>query len=120
MELSPPPPHTHTHTHIHTYTHTHIYTHTHTHKLNSLRRNWILEQPLLFTGCSSIQFFNSFFVAYRTPCCTRCHHSHLIFCDLQDTIPHQRSPLSFLTQLIPRRAEDVMASILRMCFCLHS
>ena len=24
-----------------------------------LRRNWMLEQPLDFTGCSSIQFFNS-------------------------------------------------------------
>ena len=28
-------------------------------KLNkTLRKNWILEQPLDFTGCSSIQFFN--------------------------------------------------------------
>ena len=26
---------------------------------NSFRRKWMLEQPLVFTGCSSIQFFNS-------------------------------------------------------------
>ena len=27
--------------------------------LIKLRRNWMLDQPLDFTGCSSIQFFNS-------------------------------------------------------------
>ena len=38
----------------------------------------MLEQPLLFNGCSSIQFFNSFFVTYETPCCARGHYSHLL------------------------------------------
>ena len=54
-----------------------------------------------------------------------CHDSHLIFCDLRDTIPsqksllsshnlcdlrdtmpRQRSPLSFPTQPLPKEAED--------------
>ena len=58
----------------------------------------MLKQPLLFTGCSNIQFFNSFFVTYGTPCRTRGHHSRLIFCDLRDTMPCQRSPLLFPTK----------------------
>ena len=60
-----------------------------------------LEQPLLFTGCSSIQFFNSsFFVTSGTPCRASGHHSHLIFCDLRDTMPHQRSLLSPITTFV--------------------
>ena len=66
----------------------------------------MLKQPLLFTGCSNIQFFNSFFVTYGTPCRTRGHHSRLIFCDLRDTMPCQRSPLLFPTKHVPREAED--------------
>ena len=64
----------------------------------------MLEQFVLFIGCSSIQFFNSFyFVTYRTPCSTRGHHSHLIFCDLQDTMPPQISLLSSLTTFVTYR-----------------
>ena len=57
----------------------------------------MLEQTLLFTGCSSVYFFNSSFVTYGTPCCARGHHSHLIFCDLQDTIPLLSSLTTFVT-----------------------
>ena len=50
---------------------------------NSLRRNRMLEQPLLFTGSLNIQFFNSFLVTYGTPCHASGQHFHLIFCDLE-------------------------------------
>ena len=76
---------------------------------NIFRRNRIFEQPLLSIDCSSIQFFNSFFVIYGTPCCARGHHSHLIFCDLRDNTPPQRSlllSLTFHVQSVPREAED--------------
>ena len=43
-----------------------------------LRRNWLLEQSLLITGCSSNQFFNSFFVTYGTPFPARGHRSHFL------------------------------------------
>ena len=59
--------------------------------------NCILNQPLFFSGCSSIPFFNSYFVTYGTPCCVRGLHSHLSFCDLLKTMPWQRSLLSSLT-----------------------
>ena len=74
---------------------------------NSLRRNWMLEQPLAFTDCSSIQFFNlptftntvrlsgvtyyllcSIYVAYGTTC---------------GCIGHQVLP----TQLLPREGKDL-------------
>ena len=47
----------------------------------SFRRNWILEQPLLFSGYSSIRFFKVIFCDFRDS-----HHSHLIFCDFWDTM----------------------------------
>ena len=87
----------------------------------SFRRNWILEQPLLFSGYSSIRFFKVIFCDFRDS-----HHSHLIFCDFWDTMlevftfipynlydlkgtmPHQRSPTTpFRTQRIPRKAENI-------------
>ena len=71
----------------------------------------MLEKPLDFTSCSSIQLFNSFLVTYGTPCRTRGHHSHLIFCDLQDTMPRQRSlllSLAFPAQPVPREVEDFL------------
>ena len=58
-------------------------------------------QPLFFSG--SIQFFSSFFVTYGTPCCARGRHSHLIFCDLRDTMPWQRQLLSSLTTFVTYR-----------------
>ena len=60
----------------------------------------MLHLPSLFTACSSIPFFNSFFVTYGTPCCARGHQSHLIFYDLQDTMSCQRSLLSSLTTFV--------------------
>ena len=87
----------------------------------SFRRNWILEQPLLFSGYSSIRFFKVIFCDFRDS-----HHSHLIFCDFWDTMlevftfipynlydlkgtmPHQRSPTTpFRTQRIPRKTENI-------------
>ena len=46
---------------------------------------------------------------YTYTCHARGHYSHLIFCDLQDTMPCRRSLLSSLiypTQPVPREAED--------------
>ena len=82
----------------------------------------MLEQPFLFTSCSSIQFFNSLFVIYRTPCCTRGRTSHLILCDLWDTMPCQNSLLSFPTQpfLGKQRISLGVASISTICLCSHS
>ena len=86
----------------------------------------MLEQSLLFTGCSSIKFFHEFFCdlwdtmqSLRSLFSShflslRGHHATpgvttLISynsCDLQDTMPRQRSPLSFHAQSILRGAED--------------
>ena len=61
---------------------------------------WMLQQLLLFTGCSSIRFFNSFFVTYETSCRATDHHSDLSFCDLRDGMPCQRSLLSSRTTFV--------------------
>ena len=45
-------------------------------------------------------FIISFFVTYGTPCHARGHRSHLIFCDLWDIMPCQRSLLSSLTTFV--------------------
>ena len=89
----------------------------------------MLEQPLDFTGCSSIQFFNSFlwfcdfvtsvidfcdFVTNRTLSHTRGHHSHLIFCDLGETY---FLPNSYLGKW---GISLGVTSILTVCLCLHS
>ena len=63
---------------------------------NSFRRNWMLEQPLVFTGCSSIHFFNSLpfpktvsQAVLGTLSLTVQHQ-----CDLRDTIPLYCSPIT--------------------------
>ena len=66
----------------------------------NLRRNWMLEQLLLFAAYSIIKFFNSFFVTYGVPCHPRGHPSHLVFCDLRDTILCQRLLLPSLTTFV--------------------
>ena len=83
------------------------------------------EQPLLFTYCSSLQFFSLLFnlqdtIPYRRPLLssnflelTR-HHAMLevatlFSCklyDLSDTMPSQSSPSSCPIQPLPRKAED--------------
>ena len=89
-----------------------------------------------------LQFFNSFFMTYVIVCSARGYHSHLIFCDQQDTMSYQRSLLSSLTIFVTyrtshhtrghhshfpsnsypgqHRISPGVASILRMCFCQHS
>ena len=57
-------------------------------------------QLLLFTGCSSIQSFDLFFMTYRTPNRDRGPHSHLAFCDLRDTMPRQMLLLSTLATFV--------------------
>ena len=44
-----------------------------------LKKKQQKNKKLLFTVCSNIQFCNSFFVTYGTPCHTRGHHSHFPF-----------------------------------------
>ena len=67
----------------------------------------MLEQLLDFAGCSSIQFFNPFFVPYETPRRVRGQLSHLIFRDLRDPMPCHRPLLSSLTfPAQPWEAED--------------
>ena len=63
----------------------------------------MLEQLSLFTGCWNIQFLNLFFVIYRAPCRARGHRSRLIFCNLRDTMPCERSLLSSLTTIVTYR-----------------
>ena len=38
----------------------------------------MLEQTLNLTGCFNIQFFNSLFVTYGTPCPARDHYSRQV------------------------------------------
>ena len=75
--------------------------------LDSRRFNWILEQPLLFTGCSSIQFFN--LPPFPNTVSWTTIGSFLLtvqsLCELQYTMPHHWSPV-LPTQLLPREAED--------------
>ena len=72
---------------------------------------------------SDVSTLISLFVTYRTPCCVTSHHSHLIFYDLCDTKPCQRSlllSLTFPTQSLPREAGDILgvANILT-CASVH-
>ena len=121
----------------------------------------MLVQPLDFTGCSIssflIHFFDfqdsiahqrsplsshflwltghhtvpdvstliSLFVTYRAPCCVTSHHSQLIFYDLWDTKPCQRSlllSLTFPAQSLPREEGNILgvANNLTMCLSSHS
>ena len=57
-------------------------------------RNWMLEQPLDFTGCSSIQFLNS---PHSPNTVSEVAQGYLPLtvqplCDLQDAMPRHRSP----------------------------
>ena len=101
----------------------------------------MLEQPLLFTGCSSIQFFNSFFGNLRDtmPRQWSSLSSHFLWltghdaasevitlisynlCELRDTMLCQRLPLSFPTQpvLWNHRISLDVASVLTMYLCSH-
>ena len=83
-----------------------------------LRRNWMLEQPLDFTGCSNIQFFNSPLpltqlvrlpgVTYHLLC-----SSCVTYGTLCHAIGHQVFPTN--TCLGKQRFSLGMASILIMC-----
>ena len=83
----------------------------------------MLEQPLLFTGCSSIQLFKSppfsSTVSQNTFCTLLLTVQYLS--DLQDAMPGHWSP-STSHPTIPRETEDFLgvASILRMWLCSHS
>ena len=75
-------------------------------KLRSLRRVWMLQQLLLFTGCSSIDFLIHLSpkrVSQITLGSLKLTALHL--CNVQDTMPLLWSPsVSHLT--LPREAED--------------
>ena len=61
---------------------------------NSLKRNWMLDQLYLFTGCSSIQFFNSPPFPNRVSQGTfgTLPLTMKYLCDLRDAIPRHWSP----------------------------
>ena len=67
----------------------------------------IVEQPIFFSVCSSIQFFNSFLWLtrhYVIPLVNTLISHNL--CDLQETISHYWSPLSLPIQPLPTEAEN--------------
>ena len=81
---------------------------------NSLRRNWMLEQPLDFTGCSSIQFYNTppslihslpLTQLVKLPVVT--YYLLCSACATYKTLYHATSHQVLPTQLLPREVEDL-------------
>ena len=70
-------------------------------------RNWMPEQSLLFTGCSSIQFFNSppFPNTVTQDTFGTLPLTVQYLCDLKDAMPHHCS-LSTSNPTVPREVED--------------
>ena len=76
-------------------------------KQNSLRRNWMLVQPLLlFTGCTSIQFFSSYFLTQRVRPSLITYPSLCSAYVTYRTSCHAIGHEELLTQPLPREAED--------------
>ena len=76
---------------------------------NSLRRNWTLEQPLGFTGYSSIRFNsppspNIVGKAAQSSLSLAAQHK----CDLRDAMPLHWSPSILPSQPLPREEEDFL------------
>ena len=88
---------------------------------NSLRRNWMLEQPLAFSGCSTIQFFNSLpslntvSEAARGNLLLTVQH----LCDIWDAMPLHWSPSAcHLNPCLGKQTISLgVTSILSMCLC---
>ena len=84
----------------------------------------MLEQPLVFTGCSSIQFFNSPPVPNTV---SEAAQSSLLLtvphrCDLQDTMPRHSSPNASHPNpcLGKQKISLEVASVLTLYLCSHS
>ena len=85
--------------------------------------DWMREQPFLFTGCSSIQFFNSLPFLKQNRLGQTWYPTHHLqsLCDLRDTIPGHWSP-SACHPTFPRKQKFSLgvARILRICLCPHT
>ena len=91
-------------------------------KKNVFRRNWMLEALLVFSGCSSIQFFNSLPWPNRISDTVGGNIPLTVYlCDLRETMPLHWSPSASLCN--PCLGKQMIflgvASLLTMCLCSH-